>query len=371
MLAAELCLVPRAMIPPTWQALRAWLADFEDRGELQVTDGARRVLDLFFDPPEEAEWRPVLRGVSRLALRHAARRHARDVRHAVRGREAGGDAGDVPGRSARLGRSCRRSTASSPRTRSSCSASAASTPRSIRPRSGSGSASASARGISASGVAWQTAAMTARSTSTDCCSTSTACSSRRGELLPGSIAGRRHASRRRRAVPAHHEHHDAHAARARRDAARGRLRRSTPDEIVTAVTATASHLRVASRRREGVRAQRRRPGRGPRRSRAGRRRRRRRGRARRGVRRLQLRDDEPGVPPAERRRRVRGDASQPLLAHERGAPAGRRRVRRSPRGGVGRHAGRVRQAGARLLRRGARRARGGRPSARRWSATTS
>ncbi|HET6714893.1 MAG TPA: oxygenase MpaB family protein [Actinomycetota bacterium] len=67
MLAAELCLVPRATIPPTWQALRAWLADFEDRGELQVTDGARRVLDLFFDPPREAEWRPMLRGVSRLA----------------------------------------------------------------------------------------------------------------------------------------------------------------------------------------------------------------------------------------------------------------------------------------------------------------
>lgn len=67
MLAAELCLVPRATIPQTWQALRAWLADFEDRGELQVTDGARKVLDLFFDPPPEAEWRPVLRGVSRLA----------------------------------------------------------------------------------------------------------------------------------------------------------------------------------------------------------------------------------------------------------------------------------------------------------------
>jgi uncharacterized protein (DUF2236 family) len=68
MLAAELCLVPRANIPPTWQALRAWLTDFERRGELQVTEGARRVLDLFFDPPEEADWRPVLRGVSRLAF---------------------------------------------------------------------------------------------------------------------------------------------------------------------------------------------------------------------------------------------------------------------------------------------------------------
>jgi uncharacterized protein (DUF2236 family) len=67
MLAAELCLVPREAIPPTWQELRAWLGAFEDRGELMVTDGARKVLDLFFDPPREAEWRPVLRGVSRLA----------------------------------------------------------------------------------------------------------------------------------------------------------------------------------------------------------------------------------------------------------------------------------------------------------------
>jgi uncharacterized protein (DUF2236 family) len=67
MLAAELCLVPRASIPPTWQGLRAWLGEFERRGELQVTDGARRVLDLFIEPPKEAQWRPVLRGVSRLA----------------------------------------------------------------------------------------------------------------------------------------------------------------------------------------------------------------------------------------------------------------------------------------------------------------
>ena len=67
MLAAELCLVPRGEIPPTWQQLRAWLAGFEARGELQATDGARRVLDLFLDPPREAQWRPVLRGVSRLA----------------------------------------------------------------------------------------------------------------------------------------------------------------------------------------------------------------------------------------------------------------------------------------------------------------
>jgi uncharacterized protein (DUF2236 family) len=68
MLAAELCLVPRELIPPTVPALRAWLADFEDRGELLVTDNARKVAELFLDPPEEAEWRPVLRGVSRLAF---------------------------------------------------------------------------------------------------------------------------------------------------------------------------------------------------------------------------------------------------------------------------------------------------------------
>jgi uncharacterized protein (DUF2236 family) len=68
MLAAELCLVPRALIPATWSGLRGWLADVEDRGDLQVTPGARRVYQLFLDPPPEAEWRPVLAGVSRLAF---------------------------------------------------------------------------------------------------------------------------------------------------------------------------------------------------------------------------------------------------------------------------------------------------------------
>ncbi len=68
MLAAELCLVPRELIPPTVPALRAWLADFEDRGEILVTDNARKVAQLFLKPPSEAEWRPVLMGVSRLAF---------------------------------------------------------------------------------------------------------------------------------------------------------------------------------------------------------------------------------------------------------------------------------------------------------------
>jgi uncharacterized protein (DUF2236 family) len=68
MLAAEMMRVPRSMIPPTVPALRAWLGDVEDRGDLLVTDGARRVYELFLDPPAEAEWRPVLGPVSRLAF---------------------------------------------------------------------------------------------------------------------------------------------------------------------------------------------------------------------------------------------------------------------------------------------------------------
>jgi uncharacterized protein (DUF2236 family) len=68
MLAAELCLVPRQRIPETVPALRAWMADRHARGDILVTDGARRVLDLFLDPPREAEWRPVLKGVARLAF---------------------------------------------------------------------------------------------------------------------------------------------------------------------------------------------------------------------------------------------------------------------------------------------------------------
>jgi len=33
-----------------------------------VTDAARSVADLFFDPPRDAEWRPVLKAVARLAF---------------------------------------------------------------------------------------------------------------------------------------------------------------------------------------------------------------------------------------------------------------------------------------------------------------
>ena len=68
MLAAEMVLIPRRIIPPTLPAFRAWMSDVEDSGILQVTEAARRVADLFIHPPAEAEWRPVLKGVSRLAF---------------------------------------------------------------------------------------------------------------------------------------------------------------------------------------------------------------------------------------------------------------------------------------------------------------
>jgi uncharacterized protein (DUF2236 family) len=68
MLAAEMMLIPRDGIPPTFPALRSWLAGFHHRGELVVTPGARRVYELFLDPPPDAAWRPVLGGVSRLAF---------------------------------------------------------------------------------------------------------------------------------------------------------------------------------------------------------------------------------------------------------------------------------------------------------------
>src|SRR5262245_36161576 len=68
MLAAELVRVPKETIPPTVPALRAWLGDVIDRGELRVTEGARRVASLFMDPPADAEWRPILPQVARLAF---------------------------------------------------------------------------------------------------------------------------------------------------------------------------------------------------------------------------------------------------------------------------------------------------------------
>ncbi len=68
MLAAEMVRIPRDLIPPTVPALRRYIDEMVSSRELLVTDAARRVADLFREPPAEAEWRPVLKGVSRLAF---------------------------------------------------------------------------------------------------------------------------------------------------------------------------------------------------------------------------------------------------------------------------------------------------------------
>lgn len=68
MLAAEMVRVPRETIPKTVPELRAYLQDVYDSGTLRVTDSARTVAELFTHPPREAEWRPILTGVSRLAF---------------------------------------------------------------------------------------------------------------------------------------------------------------------------------------------------------------------------------------------------------------------------------------------------------------
>jgi len=67
MVAAELLLLPREHIPPTVGELRAYMADVVAR-DLLVTDAALVVAGLFRDPPKEAEWRPILRAVSRWAF---------------------------------------------------------------------------------------------------------------------------------------------------------------------------------------------------------------------------------------------------------------------------------------------------------------
>jgi uncharacterized protein (DUF2236 family) len=90
MLAAEMVLIPRDRIPPTVEGLRAWMRGVEDSGILQVTDAARAVADLFFHPPADAQWRPILRGVSRLAFATLppALRTAYGIRLGVEGRAA-------------------------------------------------------------------------------------------------------------------------------------------------------------------------------------------------------------------------------------------------------------------------------------------
>jgi uncharacterized protein (DUF2236 family) len=68
MLAAEMVRVPREMVPGTVEDLSQYIDDVAASGILRATDGSRAVADLFRHPPREAEWRPVLRGVSRWAF---------------------------------------------------------------------------------------------------------------------------------------------------------------------------------------------------------------------------------------------------------------------------------------------------------------
>ena len=68
MLAAEMVGIPRDAIPPTVPELRSYLQRVYDSGIIRVGEAAQRVAALFHDPPHEAEWRPVLNGVSSLAF---------------------------------------------------------------------------------------------------------------------------------------------------------------------------------------------------------------------------------------------------------------------------------------------------------------
>jgi uncharacterized protein (DUF2236 family) len=48
--------------------LEAYVAETVRSDELVVTDAARSVAALFLEPPRDAQWRPVLRSVARLAF---------------------------------------------------------------------------------------------------------------------------------------------------------------------------------------------------------------------------------------------------------------------------------------------------------------
>lgn len=67
-LAAELCRVPRDLVPQTVPDLHAYVEEMAAGPELLITDDARTVAGLFAHPPAEAEWKPVLRAVSRWAF---------------------------------------------------------------------------------------------------------------------------------------------------------------------------------------------------------------------------------------------------------------------------------------------------------------
>jgi uncharacterized protein (DUF2236 family) len=64
MAASELLGLPKDRVPPTVGALRSYIDAVVDGDTLLVTPAARRVAALFRDPPQGAEWRPVLRAVA-------------------------------------------------------------------------------------------------------------------------------------------------------------------------------------------------------------------------------------------------------------------------------------------------------------------
>jgi uncharacterized protein (DUF2236 family) len=66
--AAELLGLPRELIPPTVAELGEYVREIVAGETLIVTDAALRVADLFRNPPPDADWRPVLRRVSRWAF---------------------------------------------------------------------------------------------------------------------------------------------------------------------------------------------------------------------------------------------------------------------------------------------------------------
>ena len=68
LLAAELVRLPRERVPTTVSDLQAYVADTARSDQLLVTDAARSVAELFLDPPRDAQWRPVLALVGRLAF---------------------------------------------------------------------------------------------------------------------------------------------------------------------------------------------------------------------------------------------------------------------------------------------------------------
>jgi uncharacterized protein (DUF2236 family) len=74
MAAAELLGLPRDRIPPTVAGLGDYVRRVVAGEDLIVTDAALRVADLFRNPPPAADWRPVLRRVSRWAFATLPRR---------------------------------------------------------------------------------------------------------------------------------------------------------------------------------------------------------------------------------------------------------------------------------------------------------